>query len=201
MTENGTIYIYKKSYVRTSSADYGLSNPGDKVTHLTNNCFQVLCDTYGKHEDGNIISLEDLEKYIKATKYENYSLNEHFFPFAKSHVIDTILSGQKSMYNIRDNFELFGFDLMIDEDLRVWLIECNTNPHLGMPNEMMKTRVPAMLNEMLTIVLDPLIKPKKVPEQYETGQFWKVYEDRGRSKGIRQYVLIDHGLYPVEELA
>ena len=31
----------------------------------------------------------------------------------------------------KDNFEFFGFDFMIDEDFRVWLIEVNTNPYLG----------------------------------------------------------------------
>lgn len=115
--------------------------------------------------------------------------------------MDTILSGSKNMYHVKDDFELFGFDLMIDDDLRVWLIECNTNPHLGMPNEMMKKRVPAMLNEMLTIVLDPVVKPKKLPQQYETGHFWKIYEDKGKSKIARDYVILTRGLYPVPDFA
>lgn len=38
--------------------------------------------------------------------------------------------------NNRDNvFELMGFDFMIDEDFRVWLIEVNTNPYFGVMNE------------------------------------------------------------------
>jgi D-alanine-D-alanine ligase-like ATP-grasp enzyme len=35
-------------------------------------------------------------------------------------------------------FELFGFDFMVDEDFRTWLIEVNTNPYLGMQNKHMK---------------------------------------------------------------
>ncbi len=31
----------------------------------------------------------------------------------------------------RTSFELFGFDFMLDEDFRLWLIEVNTNPSLG----------------------------------------------------------------------
>lgn len=31
----------------------------------------------------------------------------------------------------KNAFELFGYDFLIDEDLRTWLIEVNTNPYLG----------------------------------------------------------------------
>jgi hypothetical protein len=48
---------------------------------------------------------------------------------------------------------------MIDEDFRVWLIEINTNPYIGTPNEYMQNLVPAMIDEMLGIVLDPFYPP------------------------------------------
>ena len=35
-------------------------------------------------------------------------------------------------------FELLGYDFMIDEDFRVWLIEVNENPYLGTPNDFVK---------------------------------------------------------------
>jgi len=44
---------------------------------------------------------------------------------------------------------------LIDEDLRVWLIEINTNPYLGTPNKDMVSLVPKVVNEMFSIVLDP----------------------------------------------
>lgn len=56
-------------------------------------------------------------------------------------------------------FELFGFDFLLDEDFRIWLIEVNYNPFLGTPNAFMKDLVPKMINDMLKIVLDPIIPP------------------------------------------
>jgi D-alanine-D-alanine ligase-like ATP-grasp enzyme len=45
--------------------------------------------------------------------------------------------------NKRKNcFELFGFDFLLDEDFRLWLIEINTNPFLGTPNKDMVVLVP-----------------------------------------------------------
>ena len=42
---------------------------------------------------------------------------------------------------------------MIDEDFRVWLIEVNENPYLGVPNDFIKNLLPKMLNDMLEINL------------------------------------------------
>ena len=67
----------------------------------------------------------------------------------------------------RENlFELFGFDFLIDEDFRTWLIEINTNPYLGKPNEFIKELLPNMLDDLLSIVLDekfPAATPSNRP--------------------------------------
>jgi hypothetical protein len=197
VTCNYDIYYYKNSYVRTSSSKYELNNTQDYIKHLTNNCFQVLSDTYGAHEEGNIISLKALEAYIKKVKEPSYTLEDHFFPWAVSHCVDVILSGQKKMYKVPTSYELFGFDLMIDEDLRVWLIECNVNPHLGTPNELMKKVVPEMLNEMLTIVLDPLIPPKDTPTKYEKGHWVLAWNTSMKNKEH----IMTKSFYPIKAFA
>ena len=48
---------------------------------------------------------------------------------------------------------------MIDEDFRVWLIEVNSNPYIGTPNDYMKRLVPKMIDEMFRITLDPHYPP------------------------------------------
>lgn len=58
-----------------------------------------------------------------------------------------------------DVFELIGYDFLIDEDYRVWLIEINTNPYLGIPNEYIEGLLDRMLDDMLKIVADPLCPP------------------------------------------
>ena len=64
------------------------------------------------------------------------------------------------MRNVKKKeFELFGFDFLIDEDLRTWLIEVNDNPYIGTPNKFIKELVPKLINEMLEIILDPIFPP------------------------------------------
>ena len=59
-------------------------------------------------------------------------------------------------------FELLGYDFMIDEDYRVWLIEVNTNPYLGMPNKYMKEMLPKMLDDWMKMCVDIIYEPKIV---------------------------------------
>ena len=86
---------------------------------------------------------------------------EDLVPRMKDIVIDTFLCAKTQVNpNRRKNhFELFGYDFMIDEDFRVWLIEVNTNPYLGQPNKWTQKFVPEMVDEMFQIVIDPIYSP------------------------------------------
>lgn len=79
-------------------------------------------------------------------------------------IIDTFLSvrRQLNLYNRKDCFELFGFDFLIDEDFRIWLLEVNTNPYLGTPNKYIVGLMPQMLDEMIKIAVDPIFEPRRV---------------------------------------
>lgn len=80
--------------------------------------------------------------------------------------------------NNRENcYELFGFDFLLDEDFRIWLIEVNHNPYLGMPNEYMRGLVPRMMEDMIKIVVDPVLKPRTVPDASRPNDFDIIYRD------------------------
>lgn len=65
---------------------------------------------------------------------------------------------------------------MIDEDFRVWLVEVNTNPFLGVPNKFIADLLPKMLKEMMMIAVDPYYGPKNaqsVPEYNFEIIYWE----------------------------
>jgi len=98
-------------------------------------------------------------------------------PRIKDIIIDTFLSVKKKMNsnNRKNCFELFGFDFLLDEDFRTWLIEVNHNPLLGTPNPYMRRMVPNMVEDMLKNVLDPILKPKNVPDPDRINDFDLIY--------------------------
>ena len=126
-------------------------------------------------------------------------------PRIKDIIIDTFLCAKRKMNpNGRTNvFELFGFDFLLDEDFRIWLIECNYNPFLGMPCEFMRTLVPNMINDMLKIVLDPVLKPKNQVDPGRENDFELLYQDASQAHGPavnRRRSFEFDLLYPIPEL-
>jgi len=81
---------------------------------------------------------------IKQFPDKDVDIKETFMPRIQDLVIDTFLSVRTTMNpnKRKDVFELFGFDFIIDEDFRVWLLEVNTNPYLGMPNKYIEELLP-----------------------------------------------------------
>lgn len=51
-------------------------------------------------------------------------------------------------------FELFGFDLLIDEDLNPYLIEVNTNPALFTDTQVQKDLLPHLVEDVVKLALD-----------------------------------------------
>ena len=57
---------------------------------------------------------------------------------------------------VNNCFELFGYDFMIDEDFKIYLIEANTNPCLEISCPLLARIIPEVIDNTFTIALDPL---------------------------------------------
>jgi len=58
-----------------------------------------------------------------------------------------------------NTFECYGLDFMLDEDFKVYIIEVNTNPCLELSSPLLARLIPAMLENALRLVVDPLFPP------------------------------------------
>lgn len=55
--------------------------------------------------------------------------------------------------------EIFGYDFMIDRNLKPWLIEVNTNPCLEETSSLLKEYLPRMLDDAFKLTLDVIFPP------------------------------------------
>ncbi|KAL4488030.1 hypothetical protein ABPG72_009368 [Tetrahymena utriculariae] len=161
ITCKNEIFFYHDGYMRTSSHDYNLENCSSNI-HLTNNFQQKYFQNYGLYEPGNTLPIDQLFEYISFNNKDQASqIKNLLISRMKDIIIDSFLAARKNMVQQKKylSFELFGYDFLLDEDLRVWLLEINSNPYLGTPNEEMKNLIPKMIEEMLDIILRN--KPRK----------------------------------------
>ena len=65
-------------------------------------------------------------------------------------------------------FEIFGFDFMLDEDFKVYLIEVNTNPCLETSCNILQKIITDVVDSGLRIALDPLYPPPNFQKRMNT---------------------------------
>ena len=57
--------------------------------------------------------------------------------------------------NRKNSFEFFGYDFMVDENLKVWLIEVNSSPSMETKNQPVLGRlVKSVLTDLAKVVID-----------------------------------------------
>ncbi|XP_028928021.1 tubulin--tyrosine ligase isoform X2 [Ornithorhynchus anatinus] len=124
------IYLYREGVLRTSSEPYNITNFQDQTCHLTNHCIQKEhSKNYGKYEEGNEMFFEEFNQYL--TSALNITLENSILLQIKQIIrscltcIEPAISTKHLHYQ---SFQLFGFDFMVDAELKVWLIEVNGAP-------------------------------------------------------------------------
>lgn len=132
----------------------------NKYIHLTNDAVQKYSEDYGKYEPANKVSFADLDKYLRKTyDYEGF-YSEIYLKI--KHLTKILFEpGMLLLGRTSAQLELFGLDFLIDKQFNVWLIECNTNPSIEICCSLLTRLVPNMLDNVVTIAVDPFFPPSE----------------------------------------
>lgn len=154
-------YNYLDGYIKTASKEFNL-NSTNKYIHLTNDAVQKNFEDYGKFEFGNKVSFQEYQQYLNQSHSKfNVDFKQHIFSQIRTIMQDTI----RACFSILDpmkrcnSFEIFGYDFMLDDNFKVYLIEVNTNPCLETPCPILMKLIPDLVDSALRISLDPLFPP------------------------------------------
>jgi hypothetical protein len=157
------IYLNKEGLVRIASSKYTLNinSVDNKFVHLTNTAINTQNKdyVYPKSTDdssANKWNLNTYRKYLKSQKINSTLIFEQI----KDIVVKTIISGQRTMINTtnelnlddRNMFNLFGFDILITDNLKPYLLEVNTRPFMHIYDKMDKIIKTNLFVDTLNIV-------------------------------------------------
>ena len=145
------IWVYDLCYARFSVHTYDPANLHNRYVHLTNNSVSKHApDFESSLIPGCMWSLEQLRAHFR-THYSPGLWSMRLWPQICAIVERTVKSAPWESREAA--FVLLGFDFLIAEDFKVWLLEVNASPSLQHSTAVTAALVPAMLEDLLTLVL------------------------------------------------
>lgn len=182
------IYLHKEGLVRFATEKYSVNSKSikERFVHLTNFSVNKNSQKFVKNQDphedgvGSKWSFGALKK-----KYEEMGINhQEVWDKIKDVIIKTLISGEPYMLHglnrapeHRNNcYEIYGFDVLLDSNLKPWLMEVNVCPSLSSSSPMDKKIKTTMMCDTMNL-LGYLPYDKK---KYEEERKNKVPGSEGR---------------------
>lgn len=166
-------WFYQDCYVRFSFADYDPRKLKNKYAHLTNNSISKKAEGFEEEKDETMWHSDEFQEYLANLGFQRNGEPvedpwlEIVQPAMKFAVLRSLEAAQDSVVHRASSFELFGYDFMVDQDLKVWLIEVNSSPDLSYSTSTTRQMVKSMIEDMMAVVVDVekfgsrLDRPKK----------------------------------------
>jgi tubulin polyglutamylase TTLL9 len=122
-------YLYRSGFARFTGFRYSSNTKtlSESYMHLTNVAVQKTAPGYDAGA-GCKWPLRQLKLYL-ISKF-GVQVTDRLFNEMQELIINSLISVQKVMINDKHAFEMYGYDIMIDEALKPWLIEINSSPSL-----------------------------------------------------------------------
>jgi tubulin polyglutamylase TTLL1 len=132
------------------TSDIGdIENP---YIHLTNVAIQKKSDDYNKIHGGKW-TLSNMRLFLQGT-YGHDRANR-LFEDMNALIIHSLKACQNVMINDKHCFECYGYDLLIDAQLKPWLLEVNASPSLTTTTTADRVLKTALISDLLDIVMPP----------------------------------------------
>ena len=121
------------------------------------------------------MSFSDFQKYLNHNYGElKINFQQHILGQIKQIMTDTIRATYSKLdpRKIGSCFEVLGYDFMIDEDFKLYLIEVNTNPCLETDSPLLSRIIPELIHATFKLVLDPIFPcpDHAISKKYQVNQ-------------------------------
>lgn len=166
--------MYKECYVRFSAEEYSPSDIKNRFAHLTNNSVAKHSEQFHNDEiKGNMYFENELAELV-----DSMAGKEVFKGIKKQMrkiITDSMLSVQDMIVPRKNTIEMYGYDFMIDEDFRPYLIEVNSSPCMEYSTHVTAKLVKEGLEGFGKLVCDYMLNRKQIKSTEAYGGWVLIY--------------------------
>ena len=144
------VWLSSKGFARfcTEKYSHDLRDLDNMMMHLTNVAIQKDGEEYNS-EHGSKWSIDNLRFYLEQTRGK--AATDKCFDEIKNIIYISLKSVQSVMINDKHCFEMYGYDILIEDNLKPWLIEVNSSPALSMDGYIDSLVKPSLLRDMFNM--------------------------------------------------
>nr|KAJ3422312.1 putative tubulin polyglutamylase ttll9 [Polyrhizophydium stewartii] len=170
------VYIHRNGFCRFSNSQFSMQakDISNLYIHATNVAIQKTSPNYDG-DKGCKWLLRNLKMFL-ISKHGAAAVDE-LFTEMEALVVRSLMSVQKVMINDKHCFELYGYDILIDSNLKPWLLEVNASPSLTAETQFDYDLKYAMLNDCFDVVDLERRYEKDKRLRTRVGGFDLVYND------------------------
>lgn len=167
-------YQFRLGFCRfcTVKYDSSVAELDNMYVHLTNVSVQKHGGEYNSLHGGKL-SVHNLRLHLESTRGKE--VTETLFDQISWLIIHSLKAVVPVIANDRHCFECYGYDIIIDNNLKPWLIEVNASPSLTSTTANDRILKHKLLNNIFSIVVPPSGLPdvrwNKVPSEDALGDF------------------------------
>ena len=170
-----TVWIYRSGFCRFSTKRYAKVVNGkidDQLMHLTNVAIQKKSEDYDASTGGGKWELLRMKLFLMSV-YGRERVDKLFHDIHML-ILRSLFAVQQVIIADKHCFELYGYDILFDEDFKPWLLEVNAGPSMTANTPDDHDLKYAMLESLLDIIdLDK----KMTGDEVRVGGFDLVYKD------------------------
>jgi len=148
------VWLSSLGFARFCNEKYSseISDLNNMMAHLTNVAVQKNADDYNT-DHGSKWSIENLRFYLEQTRGK--TATEKCFDEIKNIIYISLKSVQSIIINDKHCFEMYGYDILIEDNLKPWLIEINASPSLSTTTEADRKLKMSVMESVFQIVVPP----------------------------------------------
>ncbi|KAK6622692.1 putative tubulin polyglutamylase ttll1 [Polyplax serrata] len=167
-------YLFKLGFCRfcTLKYDTSIQELDNMFVHLTNVSIQKHGGEYNSMHGGKL-SIQNLRLYLESTRGK--IVTERLFTSISWLIVHSLKAVAPVMANDRHCFECYGYDIIIDNKLKPWLIEVNASPSLTSTTVNDRILKHKLIDNIISVVLPPDgipdVRWNKIPAPEALGNF------------------------------